>query len=925
MHVTSSSTDTDMPKPFKQIMPCNGAWLFVDTDGMLYVMGDNNSGRLGVTADSNITQPVSIGIQLEEDEVVIKFHSCKLLTAIYTSLKRLFIARVVKPSASMIRSLEGFDEGYDEGYGTYFYDELTVPAEDTDADYWPVQEPMAFTTSYARQEVHTTEDTVLEPVAPIDTDTELALDHSYISDHSEGSDSESSIFSVDMPRAVPTNLPHTDVCTYLGIRDTAAHEVIGHDFGLGKHYYNNRKAMMAIMNRLGTVFADRPGFAPPLLGIDSITFAYETIYFQRDNLHYVYNWRLTPGVAMLENFSISISPIQHESIITYYQIHWPFTFDTVSYRDNFVYGCNSSTHHIITSFKYGALPSSIIAWMYFQLDDLVIDSIRISIRAGSVYVHHGQTLYEYLHMVKGLRPIMANRPHIFLLDSYNKRDIYPFCLRPDGALVDYIAPSGVCIYCDSHPWLKHTVNIRGMGSVSTVIVDVDSPQTHAVSGSVLIINAHNRSYFKTTTLKGILVSDGAQLVIYSPTKYGLSLTHFRLIEKIPTTKTVFYLYVWLDTPRPLDCIYSNKDWFVFESGHRFYSSLIDHKVPQPITEIILTSSSGCTVQHNLIERKSTKGSSMTDVFIETCADRFERLCSLAEMFGRTTRLSIFYTRRAAGVSYGGGIRRVFTQDALSVFASQYLILYGSVCEFNLEAMRDMPVLKLFNMGRALHTAIYLTRTCLSVRLPVSILAALLKRELTIKELEYFVKKESPEIYESVCKYRDDQEGISMCGYASYESCLKQLIYYDSGTAETNARSLFISKVLADGIVSYAPIPNIESMNALTLDYYLSGEYSIDRIALAKLIKGSELVMGFIKGLITTLPEHKLAALLRNWTGSSVTKDAALRITEESKGSIKFRTCSRALIIDPRLITDSSIIPRADLIDLLTTPITAVND
>ena len=920
----SSPTDTSTSNSIKQILPCNGAWLLVGTDNQLYVMGDNSSGRLGVTADSTITQPVPIGIQLEEGEIITKFYSCKLLTAIYTSHKRLFIARVVKPSASMIRSLQGFDEGY----GTYFYGESVVEADNLEPDYWPEQEPSAFTTSYARQ---TTGPAIEEHIdtygpAPINRDNgptpDLSGSDSNESDSNE-SDSDDSLdlnLSIDRSRPAPTSTPstpHTDVRAYLGLEDTAVHEVVGHDFGLGKYYYNNQKAMNAIVNRLGTAFADRPGFAPPLLGIESITFAHETIYFQRGDLHYVYNWRLTPGVALLENFSIGLSPVQHERILTYYQIHWPFTFDKVSYCDNFVYGFSGQTHHVITSFKYGVLPSSIIAWMYFQLDNFTIDSIRVSTRAGSMYVHHGFTLYEYLHMVKGLRPIMANRPSIFLLDSYNQRDIYPFCLKPDGALIDYIAPSGDCIYCEPHPWLEHIVSIRGMGSASIVVVDTNSPQTHAVSGAVLLINTHNRSYFKTVKLKGILVKDGNRVLIYSPTKYDPSLTHFSLVEKIPTTKPTYYLYEWLNLP-PIDCIYSNKRWFVFESRDRLYSSLIDNKMPQPITEIILTPDSGCTVQLNLIDRKSTKGSNMTDVFIETCADRFERLVSLAEMFGRTTRLSIFYTRRANGVSYGGGVRRVFIQDALSVFASKYLIQHGSVSEFNLRALSDVPVLKLFNMGRALHLALYLTRTCLSVRLPISVCAALLKRELTISELEYFVEKEQPEIYGLVSQYRDDPEGISECGYASYDLCLRQLIHYDTDTD-------FISKVLADGIVSYAPIPNLESMNAPTLDYYLSGGYSIDRAALAKLIRGSDLVLGFVKGLITTLPEPKLAALLRNWTGSSVLKDASLRITEESNGSIKFRTCSRALIIDPKLIASSSPLPRADLIDLLTTPITAIND
>lgn len=153
------------------------------------------------------------------------------------------------------------------------------------------------------------------------------------------------------------------------------------------------------------------------------------------------------------------------------------------------------------------------------------------------------------------------------------------------------------------------------------------------------------------------------------------------------------------------------------------------------------------------------------------------------------------------------------------------------------------------------------------------------------------------------------------------------------------KSLRISKLLAIGFKHYSGIKNIDRMNFPTLDYYLSGDYSVDRNRLIKnlVIKNnissdtsddvSEYKNIFVD-IIKSLPEDKLMILLKNWSGTSVVEKSCLyKVTIESKKrstneDVYFATCDTNIILSAKFLKkyDSEL-----LIDILTTPMTSMQD
>lgn len=467
------------------------------------------------------------------------------------------------------------------------------------------------------------------------------------------------------------------------------------------------------------------------------------------------------------------------------------------------------------------------------------------------------------------------------------------------------------------------------------IVLVDVPTSLPMSGGL----SHRFKMNKGTLLINVRACSYAVLQSKYPIwhdEYGsvfvcadrdLNKPFMQVIAKLGASEGLnYHIHRWTDIPS-IDSFTVGNQSILFKANNSYYRSTIDSTI-SPAIEITLEPAKRklAEVEEGHITRGSLRRAKEVTIQIETYGNLFERLCALAEMFGTDTKLAFRYTHRGSGVSYGGGIRRVFVQDALSQFEEAYLLRHGAGSEFNLTALLALPPPKLFIIGRALHLAMHINRTCLSVRLPIPLMVALIGREPSIDELEFFLQQESPELYDIITSYYDDPEGLEECGYVSYREVLNHRVYYECSDPEVNNQIRRVSQYIAQGFTSYAPIINIRSMNMPTLDYYLSGPYCINRKLLISMIRcgGSSsncnALVKFIKGLIERLPEDRLAVFLRNWTGTTVVKNARCMIDTCSGIDINFATCTRTLSMNPSLVHKSNSQALPSIIEMLTTPI-----
>ena len=123
------------------------------------------------------------------------------------------------------------------------------------------------------------------------------------------------------------------------------------------------------------------------------------------------------------------------------------------------------------------------------------------------------------------------------------------------------------------------------------------------------------------------------------------------------------------------------------------------------------------------------------------------------------------------------------------------------------------------------------------------------------------------------------------------------------------------------------------MNTPTLDYYLSGDYVIDRLQLIKNIfmqstdePKLSIYTKLFHDMILEISEDKLRTLIKNWTGSTVARKHTkyhINFIKDSAHAVFFGTCNMDLDINEKYLDDETM--HDTLIDILTTPMNKIID
>ena len=404
---------------------------------------------------------------------------------------------------------------------------------------------------------------------------------------------------------------------------------------------------------------------------------------------------------------------------------------------------------------------------------------------------------------------------------------------------------------------------------------------------------------------------------------------------------------------PIDDIKFTDNLIVIKSGTRyaFHTINTDQFVVDKFTEIILDVSKEeelpMVIKSHIIYQKKKFDFPSVEMFINNeSRNKFQKLLNIMELIRDNSDFTIKYVDKDKIISYGDGPKREFLEVAILDFAEKFLVQKNVCTQFNYELLDKFTPDELYCIGLMLHAVISHNKNHLPFRLPISILKALKKFSLskhksnksidivklvslTKEELEYFARIENPEIFNNVKPYRNDKIGFTACesNFETYEDLLNNLCG-ESGLDPTLITT--INDHIARGILTYTDIKNLHTMNYPTLDYYLSGDYVIDRTTIIKnlaITSGNNLHKVSITNIIKNLPEHKLAILLQNWSGTSVVKKSyvyTISITKKhTQTDILFATCSITIHIAKKLLDKPQM--NDILIDLLCTPITTMVD
>jgi hypothetical protein len=268
-------------------------------------------------------------------------------------------------------------------------------------------------------------------------------------------------------------------------------------------------------------------------------------------------------------------------------------------------------------------------------------------------------------------------------------------------------------------------------------------------------------------------------------------------------------------------------------------------------------------------------------------------------------------------AYGEGVTRDFYTNACFDFAAKFLKSDGCFTIFNYEVLQIIPEDDLMDIGYYLHKWIIDMKAPLPIRLPMSLIWALTVNP-KIEDLEYFAKMKDNSAFQHMFKNKDDGEFLEECGYESYEDCLKTMLKISDNKHV---------EIIARGFTSIFDIKNRVRMNMPTIDFYVSGPYTIDRKAFKKHIeaqdkKALESFASMLMQFIDEATETNLKNLLMNWSGCNYlipNETYFITLASSNQKDIYFRTCSSEMYVNPKIMTSGDV--DMDTIKLILTDIT----
>jgi hypothetical protein len=665
--------------------------------------------------------------------------------------------------------------------------------------------------------------------------------------------------------------------------------------------------------------------------VDDVLFVSESIFFKKNGKLYVYEKSARIRELIYNNLGISVVRLRN-----YYELNLPFECDKIIFKDNFIYLLNGSTHHIISSYLKNTTKQSntIFSWIYFKCDlKINEDNIYFNPREGTIYVKYNNRIYKYCHKIKNIKQFVNDNSKTFFI-TYPDLIKVLVCIKNNGI---YLDEGHLSKFLEHYEPLSYMIDLRKLGNGNIIVIDIKDSPRHQTYDNTLFFNVHGLTYYNLT-ICGIVFCDENDDLFYC-TEDILPESNYGTmeIEKISITDGNFYIYKFNHFPKPVTNIQFTDYMIIVQSENKYFYHVIesDNLEISRFTEINcdMENNNNILCRHYIVRNKQSYDNHVT-LRVNTEANKLKKLISIIEFLPRSTNFSIDFVKGSGVISYGDGPKRDFMEAAIMEFSDKYLIKHNNCCEFNINEIKKLTDDKLFTIGKMLHAIIYHSDNYLPIRLPITLMAAILKKDPTIADFEYYIKLEDPETFEKMYSYRKDNELIKTFGYESYGECVdffsKSLCkyYHDE---DTNSIIKNTCLQIATGFIKYKNIKNLNMMNIPTLDYYLSGDYKIDVDLLLSLIKfittkKTDEFSTVVKDIIRSMDQPKLTIFLKNWSGTSIVKRSKtyeINIEKNVNHDVFFRTCSFELFINEKLF--SSTARKNILFELLTTPVNFMID
>jgi hypothetical protein len=652
--------------------------------------------------------------------------------------------------------------------------------------------------------------------------------------------------------------------------------------------------------------------------IERVCYLDDNIFFIVDGSIYFFNHNMTDSKIKFSLLGIGCVIIKCNNFDKkYYKLVLPFNPQHIEMNDNYLCMRYEKWYHLFTSD---------LKWTYFETD-LIFKNIVYSEDEYTIYFETDSDYYYYnIEKMKLLSCGWVNSKPIIINTYDKKKDL--IIMQDDG-----LYHHGTKIDMPYHQLMLSVIDVAIIDYIYFCIVNLENRPR--------IITSKNAIYFNINGIVDYILSadaityyEDSNIYILTPDELDSSIQGTTEINSYTHCSQKIYHYVYKDLPVPITKVSISESLIIIQSDNQYYYQGTNNdtrcsefiKIAIPITDTTNLVNKNCIIRSKKIFDEEVS------LFVDNNSDKLEKLLNIVELLNNETTFVVTFTDRQKTVSYGDGPKREFFEIAINKFQDIYLVQNNYCHEFNMELLENVSDNMLFNIGSMLHLIIDQTGNSLSIRLPLPFIAEFLKRDLTIDELEYYAQLEDPETYRRVAIYKDNPVKFKELdtNFEDYQTALKYICkYYHYNTTKNDILKLSC-RIMRKGFLAYHNIKNLTAMNIPTLDYYISGNHTINRKALLENIELKckqdmhTTYYSFIKHFINNISEDKLEIFLKNCSGTVCLKRNQKYYINigNHKGNIFFGTCYYTVNIDKKLfdLADSTIVT-----ELLTTPINYMVD
>lgn len=659
------------------------------------------------------------------------------------------------------------------------------------------------------------------------------------------------------------------------------------------------------------------------LKADKVSSSENTLFWKLGDKHFIFSWALKPSRVIWKFPGVKIFPIISKDKPIYYRYELPLDMSVGEYFRDFVYFRNGDYHNVITA--YGELSYDIsvdFIWIYFKADNLEPEQIKVESIEGTIFVVNNDCIYRYLHSKQDIIPYIRTNKLVAFNNKYSSKVSIIF-ISGDNYVIKY---QNNTISVPIPQRLEKIVSIfNSFNGYPIIVAHILSKKKYFVNGNSLVFNANMLDKYAEIA-KGIIFLSKERDHVSICVRDRIISRLLVLVKKIEVCERSYYLYRVAKIPLPIQDIYFDKSSFVVKANDRYFNYIISY---DDISKMELVLFEKISINKNLIFYPRVDNNDIVRINISCKGERLQHLIMVSDMLEHNRRLEITYVNNRTPVSYGLGLLNVFIGDAILEFDKKYLTRNKYLSELKLDAFAELENGDIYGLGSILHYSIIQIQNHLPVHLPLTIIEALARRKPTDQELEYFLKKNSPDIYKNVISYRNKSEEIKELGFDTYRECLEILTLYKS--YDNNKRRKRISYLMALGIMKIAKIKNLKKMNYPTIDFYLSGLFKINRKKLIRKISCEDRkLLVFFKSFIKKIDETELEILLKNWGGTTFVLSGKYNLTVPTNDcNLVFQTCSKKLVICKSLkkilLSKKNTTEKQILVSSLTSPINDIRD